>query len=582
MKQKIVTASLFISLVLSRVLIQPFYSLVSDCDETFNFWEPLNFLLRNFGKETWEYSPEYSLRSWAFLLPFYAILYPLNKFTSLESIWNFYVTRMALGIFSVILEWKLYRQITRSLSISVARMWLFFQIFNPGYFHASVELLPSAFDMLLYLGSIKYTIKYLSTAKNSSFRACLTYNFIAGILGWPFVFILSVPVCVHYLFTHAPIVTVRTTFDCILIFFLVTTVIIGIDSILYGKFALVSWNIFFYNVFNASEKAGPNIFGTEPWYYYFQNFLLNFPLPVLLCSLLGIFCGTLLWPLWMSYVAWFVVFTLQPHKEERFMYPIYGLVTLSAAIGFVKILNLARRLSFALAFFTRVITMLLVVIQAAMRIMSLVHNFTAPLNVYTYLWHLEPPTTGEGHVQVCTGREWYHFPSSFHLPEGYRLAFIRSGFDGLLPGDFLESEGWLEGIRNIPSGMNNLNLFDQEKLRDLDECSFVVDIADMAASPEDVFDPFVELDKGSWRVVHCEKFIDSKNSRILGRSFYVPRRLADIGERLLGNYWNSIYGANFLDYCLFERVRTDSVSEDTEQDEAEVEEQTSTSYVAEI
>ena len=168
MKQKIVTASLFISLVLSRVLIQPFYSLVSDCDETFNFWEPLNFLLRNFGKETWEYSPEYSLRSWAFLLPFYTILYPLNRFTNLESIWNFYVTRMALGIFSATLEWKLYGQITRSLSISVARMWLFFQIFNPGYFHASVELLPSAFDMLLYLGSIKYTIRYLSTAKNSS------------------------------------------------------------------------------------------------------------------------------------------------------------------------------------------------------------------------------------------------------------------------------------------------------------------------------------------------------------------------------------------------------------------------------
>ena len=137
-------------------------------------------------------------------------------------------------------------------------------------------------------------------------------------------------------------------------------------------------------------------------------------------------------------------------------------------------------------------------------------------------------------------------------------------------------------IRSIPSGMNNLNLFDQDKLRDLDECSFVVDIADMAASPEDVFDPFVELDKGSWRAVHCEKFIDSKNSRILGRSFYVPRKLADIGERLLGSYWDSIYGANFLDYCLFERVTTDSVSGDTEQEGVEVEQQMSTSSVAEV
>lgn len=89
MNCKAVTISLLLLLFLTRVYIQPTFSLISDCDETFNYWEPLNLLVRGFGKQTWEYSPEYSIRSWAFLLPFYCILYPVNKFTDLESHWNF-------------------------------------------------------------------------------------------------------------------------------------------------------------------------------------------------------------------------------------------------------------------------------------------------------------------------------------------------------------------------------------------------------------------------------------------------------------------------------------------------------------
>ncbi len=38
---------------------------------------------------------------------------------------------------------------------------------------------------------------------------------------------------------------------------------------------------------------------------------------------------------------------------------------------------------------------------------------------------------------VCVGDEWHRFPSSFHLPHpAYRLAFVKSGFHGLLPRPF--------------------------------------------------------------------------------------------------------------------------------------------------
>ena len=67
---------------------------------------------------------------------------------------------------------------------------------------------------------------------------------------------------------------------------------------------------------------------------------------------------------------------------------------------------------------------------------------------------------------VCLGKEWYRFPSSFHLPYGVRAKFIRSEFSGLLPGEFSEANvgfGLFPGTWLVPSGMNDENLEDPGK-----------------------------------------------------------------------------------------------------------------------
>ena len=38
------------------------YAPISDCDEVFNYWEPLHFSLYGTGAQTWEYSPDFALR----------------------------------------------------------------------------------------------------------------------------------------------------------------------------------------------------------------------------------------------------------------------------------------------------------------------------------------------------------------------------------------------------------------------------------------------------------------------------------------------------------------------------------------
>ena len=44
------------------------WSGISDCDETFNYWEPLHYLIYGKGFQTWEYDPQYGLRSYFYIL----------------------------------------------------------------------------------------------------------------------------------------------------------------------------------------------------------------------------------------------------------------------------------------------------------------------------------------------------------------------------------------------------------------------------------------------------------------------------------------------------------------------------------
>lgn len=46
-----------------------------------------------------------------------------------------------------------------------------------------------------------------------------------------------------------------------------------IDSLHYGRIVVAPWNIIKYNVLGG---AGPNLYGTEPFSYYFINGFLNF------------------------------------------------------------------------------------------------------------------------------------------------------------------------------------------------------------------------------------------------------------------------------------------------------------------
>ncbi|KAF9890314.1 mannosyltransferase [Aspergillus nanangensis] len=342
-----------------------------------------------------------------------------------------------------------------------------------------------------------------------------------------------------------------------------------VDYAFLGKFAVVPWNIVAYNIFGGDGR-GPEIFGTEPWTFYFRNLLLNFNVwfvfalcaaPFLLLqaafrpratSKETLFrTVTLITPFYM----WLAIFTLQPHKEERFMYPAYPFLALNAAISFHMLLSyigsnnpkeMVGRLPAKLKL-AAVMSVVLVAINAGLlRTLGMITAYRAPLKVFEPLEQLSVTQAGES---VCFGKEWYRFPSSFFLPNGMRARFIRSEFRGLLPGEFPNAPDYqtlLEGTSRIPAGMNDRNQEDPGKYVDVSECSFLVDSSFSGRATTDLEPDYVH-DEAQWEALACESFLDASQTSLLGRLIWIPD-LPMVPDRFR-RHWG--------EYCLLRRRKSD-------------------------
>lgn len=169
----------------------------------------------------------------------------------------------------------------------------------------------------------------------------------------------------------------------------------------------------------------------------------------------------------MPFYLWFFIFTAQPHKEERFMFVAYPALCINAAIAYHVILTAWGGLS---NHFTKgrsqellnwtilVLPITITALISLSRSLAIVTAYSAPIDIYSAL-----PANATGNL--CLGKEWYRFPSSYFLPDNVRAKFIKSAFDGLLPGEFPEAlSGWKRpGTWMIPERMNDLNIGDSSK-----------------------------------------------------------------------------------------------------------------------
>lgn len=98
----------FIALVFARICAAVF-SNIADCDETYNYWEPLHYLIYGHGLQTWEYSPKFALRSYTYLLFYGVPAWLCNNLFHPNPMLVFYIIRCLLGLTCAVVEMYFYK-----------------------------------------------------------------------------------------------------------------------------------------------------------------------------------------------------------------------------------------------------------------------------------------------------------------------------------------------------------------------------------------------------------------------------------------------------------------------------------------
>ncbi|XP_058451284.1 alpha-1,2-mannosyltransferase ALG9 isoform X2 [Malaya genurostris] len=393
---------------------------------------------------------------------------------------------------------------------------------------ASTALLPSSFSM--YLNALFLSAWWLRKTKKAIMCVVLS-----TFLGWPFTALISLPFLYDMLIR-------RRMYESFLFSSGYFTVIIGlplvlVDSYFYGKFTLAPLNIIAYNIFSSH---GPNLFGVESKYFYFNNLFLNFNVVwgfALIYPFIQITIKTLkyfklygnhleqdrFWKITPLYI-WLLVFMLQPHKEERFLFPVYPLLSLGAAMCITtieKIFTFRKHSTCnAATLFNTIITKVILVafiLLSLSRIVALYRYYHAPMDLTSQL------AFSSEEQNLCLGKDWHRFPGSFFLPSNFRIRFIKSSFTGLLPAYYDETNG---GSKKIHSYFNNFNHANNYMLFDISKCDYLIDLDLETTYLSNEAEPNYSKNKQSWEIIKSIHFLDVNSSSKFYRSFYIPIKLS--------------------------------------------------------
>ncbi|KAH8110610.1 asparagine-linked glycosylation 9 protein isoform a [Phellopilus nigrolimitatus] len=579
------------------------YSNITDCDEVYNFWEPLHYLSRGYGFQTWEVSPQYAIRSWAYIT---LHLYPATavvRLLGLDKRAALFSLRVVFAIVSSLCEAKL-------VNFRVGRYLFFMLLFSAGMWNAATAFLPSTFAMFTNTLAFAYTLDTPS-AGNSRRTLFATVLFAAGaIIGWPFALALAVPFVLEELFVHGAdritpekqsawfysrVVRLFTAASCSGLLFIP---VIGIDTLAYGRLTIVPWNIVKYNIFGGSTR-GPDLYGTEPWYFYLSNLLSQLQFTYVLDNkrlggplrtasaaekekdkAIGTRSSpfTLLAIRLAPFYTWFVILTAQAHKEERFFFPAYPFLAFNAAVtlflvrgwfetAFVSVTRSPYRASRSSFFklFTLAVLLFATIISIA-RILAQSYYYHAPLEVAHHLETRElvrvlnvtgllpPPPPRSPHARKDDRDE----PRIDLSPvkalnltlclgkEWHRFpSHFLSEFDGMLPKHFVKSEDgnalWKRsGTKVIPEDLNDLNKEDPTHYVDIKTCHYLIDLDFPNHPSSSIHEPRYAVDEEHWQRMFCVPFLDAAHSPLLTRVLWFP-----------GKWWQRLN--SYGDYCLLKK-----------------------------
>jgi len=563
---------------------------ISDCDEVYNYWEPVHFLRFGTGMQTWEYAPQYALRTYAYLVPVAMIskaydlllsvlptpLLSLLGRTLSQTVTTgikplqFNMVRATLAAMMALSELNLHKAISDKISPSVANWFLIASVSSAGMFHAAPAYLPSSHVMSCWMCSAAAQIR-----GNDAEAIVLGLVAVLG-FGWPFSAVLFVTTGVWAVMKAAGFVGMSrsskieakrngakssSSLDVAAIIKLllrtalhaavIQSVVMAIDYVHYGKIVSPTLNIFIYN----TKGQGDELYGIEPLSYYIKNIFLNLNfvsvLGIVALPVVGVkalvqnrqandstFSAKML--LLLPMYIWLAIVAPRPHKEERFLFPIYPMLCVGAALVVDEVAlfasELVERFAPSSPWNTQkmkqgitIAALIPIVLISVSRSAALVANYSSPLKAYSRL-HEHMTTVRDGPITVCVGGEWYRYPSSFQLPPYANLAFIKSSFGGQLPQPFTEFGSKEQSLSLQKGKFNDMNQEEMDRYVDIQSCAYVVElvheVGKVSSSGEGHIPEGLQYMKKAgiknWREVARYPYLDVDETSSLHRILYLP------------------------------------------------------------
>jgi alpha-1,2-mannosyltransferase len=522
---------------------------IQDCDEIFNYVDPLHYTLFNKGQQTWEYSPIFGLRSWFYIEIHGMFLRLLSEiFKIRDSLILIDIFHMMLVFINLFGEARLCQALARKFkSNGYAWICAFILGTSTGMCHARRAFLPSSTCMTCFTFALGEWL-------NNNYTTSLSFGAFSVLASWPFSALPFIPIGLDALFRRGPLFVSLVGIVCLVVFGLIPALI---DSWYYGKMIWPTLQMILYNALGTSG-GGAHLYGVEPFSYYFKNLFLNFNFIGVI--FLGSFC-TMAKSQWLyvncPFLLHFLLYQSMPHKEERFLFVVYPAIAVGASMVLTRFCwattmtnsnnnEADNETRIKLFHWKRVV---LFIILSGFAILSMSRNIAlarlkAPLWILRhgidFHQHHRPLSISNKEMKlqekICYGREWYRFPSSFYLGNDMEIAYVESKFSGILPQPFTSK--FDNGFARIPPHMNDQNRkesshFVHDPLR---ECQYVVDLNE-PTEKEDVLQPFETPE--IWTPIICDDFADLNVSKQPYRSFAV--------------LWDPYYGVVKRKYCLFKR-----------------------------
>lgn len=203
--------------------------------------------------------PEYKIRSYAYLIPYF-ILGKVCQLFDFQPATVFFIIR-TLGIvgFTCYCEWKLFCSLRR-YSASIANWFLLLNTIAPGMSHAGVALLPSSLAMQTTMLANSFILEAIKSKnhqeKQTSILRATFWYFIGGILGWPFALALGLPVGFYTIYQSVVIGNLPLTalFRVLSVLLTVVVPIMIIDSFSTRKYCLFRLTLYCTTYLEAKGK----------------------------------------------------------------------------------------------------------------------------------------------------------------------------------------------------------------------------------------------------------------------------------------------------------------------------------------